>query len=236
MLLIPAIDLFKGSVVRLHKGKKGTAKVYSRSPKDVAKEWQGCGAQLIHVVDLDAAFGEGDNTASVKEVVAVGCPVQVGGGVRTMEKASRLLGLGAQRIIIGTKAVDQVFLNRLVKKFSDRVAIGVDVLEGKCVVSGWQEKTDQSFLGFVQYAVDYGVKWIIYTDVSRDGTLAGINFKEIEKLGAFKDIRIIISGGLRSIEEFVKVKDEFPFIYGVITGKALYEGTINLKEAIEQTQ
>ena len=234
MLIIPAIDLLGRKVVRLYKGKKSTSKVYSIDPPHVAQRWKEYGASWIHIVDLDASFGEGDNLSVIKEIIDVGVNVQVGGGIRSFKKVSKVIKLGAKRLIIGTKATEGKFLDTILKVFPNKIGVSVDVLEGKCMKAGWLKDSDYEFLDFIEYLVAKRVKWIIYTDINRDGTLGGINLQEIEKLKAIdtKGCHIIVSGGISSLQDLFRIK-ELGFIYGVILGRALYEGLIDLKEAID---
>ena len=236
MIIIPAIDLMRGNVVRLYRGKKDNCKVYSSDPKGVAIKFKSKGAKIIHVVDLDAAFGQGENLTAIEDIVKAGVKIQVGGGIRSLEKADRLIKLGVERIIIGTKAVDPVFLAKLLERYPDKVGVGVDVLEQKFMKSGWQEATEHNFLVFIEQLIQKGVKMIIYTDISRDGTLEGADLGEIKKFKDYKEAKFIVSGGISSKEEIVKIKKELPFIYGLILGKALYEGVLDLKEAISSVE
>jgi phosphoribosylformimino-5-aminoimidazole carboxamide ribotide isomerase len=233
MLVIPAIDLLGGSVVRLYKGDKSKSTVYSQFPYMVAERWKNSGAQLLHVVDLDAAFGKGDNLKIISGLAMAGIPIQVGGGIRSLEKAAQLFDAGVERIVIGTKAVDGQFLESLVLKYKDKVAVGVDVVDGNVAISGWQEKTAYNFIEFVEYLVERGVRWIIYTDVSRDGTLSGVDVEGSSKLKMFDDVNFIISGGVGSSEDLLKIKEKLFFAKGVIVGKALYENKVDLAWAIK---
>jgi len=232
MFFIPAIDLLGGKVVRLYKGKRETAKVYNDDPQDAAKKLIKAGAEWIHVVDLNAAFGDGNNLESIKEILALGVKVEVGGGIRSIEYAQKLKDLGANRLIVGTKATDPIFLDQMLCKFGEILAVGVDVLDGKFMKAGWQEESKESFLDFVDYLVKKGVKCIIYTDISRDGTLEGTNAEGMASLEPYKGVDFIISGGLSTLREVRKIKEDLKFVYGIISGKAIYEGNIDVKEAI----
>jgi len=228
MLIIPAIDLMAGKVVRLYKGRKEEAKVYSAHPVDVARNWRKAGVSLIHVVDLDAAFGEGSNEKIIAQIAEGGGDIEVGGGIRTLEKAEQLFDMGVKRVILGTKAADFDFLQRMIARFPGKVMVGVDVLNGKFMSAGWKEKTEFDFINFVTKLVGLGVEWIIYTDISRDGTMQGSNLEESKKLGAISGAKFIISGGVGSMQDLLKIKQELPFAYGVIAGKAVYEGTVDV--------
>lgn len=233
MLIIPAIDLLQGKVVRLYKGKKDSSKVYSPNPLEVALKWKEMGASLIHVVDLDAAFGDGDNLGIIKNIIDIGIDIQVGGGINTVEKASQIIDMGAKRLTVGSGATDDDFLSELLKMFSSKVGVSVDVLEGKFMKSGWQEQTDYQFLDVIYYLIDKGVEWIVYTDISRDGTMEGANLEEVRRLKTIiKGTNFILSGGISSYQDLQNINKDIPFIWGVIVGKALYEGCIDLREAI----
>lgn len=232
MLFIPAIDLLDGKVVRLYKGKRESAKVYSDSPRDVAKKLIKAGAEWIHLIDLNAAFADGNNIKSIKEILKLSVKVEVGGGIRSVEYARELKNVGAKRLIVGTKATDSEFLDQMLSEFADLLAVGVDVLDGKFMKAGWQEKSDCSFLDFVDYLVKKGVKCIIYTDITRDGTLEGANIYEMAKLEVYQGVDFIISGGLSTLEEVRRIKKDLKFVYGIISGKAIYEGNIDVGEAI----
>lgn len=232
MITIPAIDLYQGKVVRLTRGDPKASKVYSDDPVAIAKKWEAEGAKLIHLVDLSAALGEGDNLTEIKSIIEnVKVRVQVGGGIRDIKKVKQLLSLGAERIIIGTKALDEDFLNQVLKSLDkEKVAIGVDVINSNLAIEGWRTKTDFSGLDFIAYLQLKGIKWIIYTDISRDGTLQGLNCQQITKLATFGDMNIIASGGVASLEDLRQIKQCASFIWGVIVGKALYEGKFTLSE------
>ena len=233
MTIIPAIDLYQGKVVRLIKGDPKKSKVYSDDPLAVAKDWQAQGAKLLHLVDLSAALGEGDNLKAIENIIDnIDIGVEVGGGIRDIKKAKQILSLGPERIIIGTKALDEDFLNKVLKSLDrEKVAIGVDVLDGFLAVKGWREKTDFSGLDFIAYLQLKGIKWVIYTDISRDGTLKGVVCEQIVELSMFSDMNIIASGGVASLEDLSQIKKCTPFVWGVIVGKALYEGKFSLSQA-----
>ncbi|MFH1772218.1 MAG: 1-(5-phosphoribosyl)-5-[(5-phosphoribosylamino)methylideneamino] imidazole-4-carboxamide isomerase [Candidatus Omnitrophota bacterium] len=232
MKVIPAIDLLDGKVVRLTKGKKDQCTVYSHEPKAVAQKFKDLGVKLLHVVDLSAAFGEGDNEELIKDIIGTGVKVEVGGGIRTIDKAKRILDLGAERIVIGTKALDDEFLSQALLDFSSSLMVSVDILEGRFMKAGWKEKSTYGFIEFAGYLLDKGVEWLIYTDISRDGTLSGPDFQGIKELSNFNRMRFIAAGGISSLDDLKRIYDELPFIWGVITGKAIYEGKIDLKEAL----
>ena len=234
MKIIPAIDLYQGKVVRLVRGDPAHSKSYSDDPIAVARKWASQGAQIIHLVDLSAALGEGDNIDVIKRMLSeVEAKIEVGGGIRDIKKANSLISLGAERIIIGSKALDEDFLNKLIAEVEiERIAIGVDVVNSCLAVEGWKKQTDFSSLDFMAYLRLKGIKWVIYTDICRDGTLAGADYNIVKKLKEYQDMNIIFSGGVASLADLTEIKKNMPFIWGVISGKALYEGKINLKKAI----
>lgn len=234
MLIIPAIDLYQGKVVRFIRGNPSRSKVYSEAPLEVAKRWEAEGAKLLHIVDLSAALGQGDNFQIIRKILKeVEVKVEVGGGIRNFKKAKELVSQGAERIIIGTKGLDEDFLDKLMQIVSkERIAVGVDVIDSYLAIEGWQRKTDFNGLDFIAYLKLKGIKWVIYTNIARDGTLAGIDYREIEKLSLYKDMNIIISGGIASLEDLRRIKESAPFLRGVIVGRALYEEKFSLSEAL----
>ena len=236
MILLPAIDLYKGKVVRLTKGDPEQSKVYSDDPVAIAKDLEAKGAEYIHIVDLSAALCEGDNLQIIKDILKQArVKIQVGGGIRSIEKAKELIASGVERIIIGTKGLDEDFLNELIKEVGrEKIAVGVDVIDSCMAVEGWKKRTDFNGIDFIAYLQLKGIKWIIYTDISRDGTLSGVNYKEIEKLALYKDLNIILAGGISCIEDLKKINEKAPFIWGVISGKAIYESKLDLAQAIKQ--
>lgn len=233
MIVIPAIDILDEKVVRLYQGQKALQIIYSSSPYEVAKKWQEEGAELIHIVDLNASFGEGNNLAVIKKIVELKIKVEVGGGIRNIKKAEQVFAIGVDRIIISTGALDDEFLSHLIRKFPGKIGVSVDVLKGKFMKEGWQRVANVKIYDFINYLIEKGVDWIVYTDISRDGTMKGPDTKEINRLVPFKNnVKYIVSGGIAKIEDIKKIKEHLPFVYGVIIGKALYEGKIQLKEAI----
>ena len=232
MLIIPAIDLLDGKVVRLYKGKRENCKIYDNNPIRIVKRWRKYGVKLIHVVDLNAAFACGDNLNVISKILKEGIEVQIGGGIRTTEKAEKLIKLGAKRIVIGSKIIDKEFLSTITKRFSAKIAASIDVLRGKFMVSGWQSSSGYSAKEIIAYVIKQKIKWIIYTDISRDGTLKGINLNTIKQLAKYKNVNFIISGGINSINDIIAIKKHTPFIKGIIIGKAIYENRIDLKDAL----
>lgn len=236
-MIIPAIDLQDGCVVRFVQGKLDK-KVYSRDPVKTAKHWARQGARLIHVVDLDGAFsGVARNLTLVKEIIkAVEIPIQFGGGVRSMELIQELLDNGANRVVLGTKAVeDSVFLKKSFAKFKEKIIISIDAKSDDLLIKGWQSAhKGVGVLEFVNNLEKIGFKEIIYTDVTKDGTLIGPNLKGIKNLLKETQIKIIASGGISALNDLGRLKlMEKQGVTGIIIGKALYEGKFTLKEALK---
>lgn len=239
MLIIPAIDLKDGCVVRYFQGKLNK-KVYSSDPLKVAKHWVKQGAQFLHLVDLDGAFtGVPKNLKIVKDIVkGISVPVEFGGGVRKIETIQALLDAGASRVVLGTKAVeDKLFLKKAFAKFKDKIIVGVDAKEGKVMIQGWSKgfkNTDAC--KFSLYLKELGFKELIYTDTLKDGTLTGPNIKELKRLLKATGLKIIASGGVSSLEDLRKLKSlEKDGVSAVIIGKALYEGRFTLPQAIKMS-
>lgn len=237
MLVIPAIDIKDGCVVRFVQGRLNK-KVYSRDPLKTAKHWMKQGASLIHIVDLDGAMtGEPKNLEIVRNMAKhLDVPIQFGGGVRNIDMIKRLLDCGIYRIILGSKAVqDRVFLKRAFKEFKDRIIISVDVRGARILTKGWQKScADMGVSAFLQALKETGFKEMIYTDVSRDGTLKGPNIKDIKKLLKETGMKVIASGGISSLSDIYRLKLlEKQGLAGVIIGKALYEGRFTLVEALK---
>lgn len=237
MIIIPAVDIQDGLVVRLTQGKFNEATIYSRKPEEAAKNWESLGAKLIHTVDLDGAkIGEVKNWESIEKVIkSVKIPVQVGGGIRKKEDIERLFEIGAKRVVLGTKAVsDKAFVEEVVSIWPDGILVSIDVSAGKVAEKGWQAVTTKKTEDLVKEMQDVGIKQLVFTDISRDGTLVGPNIAEIQKLLSIISIPLIVAGGISSLEDLKKLKAlEADGLAGVIIGKALYEGTIDFKEALK---
>ncbi|MCX5698153.1 MAG: 1-(5-phosphoribosyl)-5-[(5-phosphoribosylamino)methylideneamino]imidazole-4-carboxamide isomerase [Candidatus Omnitrophica bacterium] len=237
MLIIPAIDLKCGKVVRLFQGKFNRQKVYSADPAKVAKHWARQGAKFLHIVDLDgAASGAPKNLEVLKKIITqVGLPVEFGGGVRSMETISKLLSLGVQRVILGTKAAsDAKFLKQAWKKFGEKIIVSIDAKRGKVLTQGWNCGAGKTTLVFAQELKTIGFKQLIYTDISKDGTLAGSNISGIKELLKLTGLNIIASGGVCGLQDLVKLNQlKKHGLSGVIIGKALYEGKFTLVEALK---
>lgn len=238
MLVIPAIDLKGGKCVRLLKGEEGTEVVFSEDPVETAKKWEGCGAKLIHVVDLDGAFlGEPRNLDTIRAIRdSVSVDIQVGGGIRSIETVRRYFDIGINRVIIGTAAFkDPQFLSRVCTEFPGRVAVGVDTKGGKLALYGWKAVADVDLEVVLKGLFELGVSLLIHTDVDRDGTMEGINTDSIKRFLSLSPIPVIASGGIASIKdiELLSTLEDLGLI-GVILGKSIYTGRIDLKEAIDR--
>lgn len=237
MLIIPAIDIKDGCVVRFTQGALNK-KVYSRNPLLTAKHWLRQGAKLIHVVDLDgAATGKPKNLDIVKDIAKqLVVPIQFGGGIRKIETIKTLLDCGIYRLVLGTKAAeDKNFLKKAFKKFKDKIIVSMDTKGTDILTKGWQSSSSgKNVLAFVRTLKETGFKEMIYTDVSRDGTLKGPNIKDIKKLLKETQMKIIASGGISSLDDIYRLKLlEKHGLNGVIVGKALYEGRFTLAEALK---
>lgn len=241
MVILPAIDLQKGKVVRLRRGDFSGATVYSDQPMAVAKEWELQGAEWIHLVDLDGAMtGNYENLTLIGKIAhSVQCSIEMGGGIRTREGIQEALAQGASRVVLGTRAAtDEKFLSKILKEFSKRIAVAVDIQEGKIMTRGWTKELDVQALDFVQRLEEMGVPLIVLTDVQRDGMLAGPNLQLIEEILQKVQMKVIASGGVSSLEDIRQLKNfssRYPHLVGVIVGKALYEGKVKLQEAIRIT-
>jgi phosphoribosylformimino-5-aminoimidazole carboxamide ribotide isomerase len=234
MHILPAVDIKNGKAVRLFQGKADKETIYSDSPVDMARRWRDEGATYLHVVDLDGAFdGVSQNEPHIEQIVKeLDIPVEVGGGVRTLEKARRLVDYGVDRVIIGTKAIeDRDFLNELIASLPGHINVGVDARDGYVAVKGWTETTKVNAEDFLAELSGSGVSAIIYTDISRDGALVGANIEAMRRATEVTDVPIIASGGVTTVEDIVALS-ALP-LFGIISGKALYDGRISLAEALE---
>ncbi len=234
MEIFPAIDIRNSSAVRLTKGDYNNMKVYSDTPLAVAEEFLKLGATNLHIVDLDAArTGTPANPETIKELAQLkGLFTELGGGIRDLKRIEYYLNLGINRIILGTAAVkDPEFLKAAIKEFGSKIAVGVDAKDGFVAVSGWEEVTSVPSFEFCEQLLNLGVKTVIYTDISKDGTLSGTNLEAYKTLSNIKGLNVIASGGITFENEIVELDNMG--IYGAILGKALYEGRLNLKRALE---
>ena len=236
--IYPAIDLKGGRCVRLTQGRADAATIYRENPAEVAGEFTAAGAAWIHVVDLDGAFtGAPQNAAAVAGIVKVAPRVQLGGGLRTREAVAAALATGVSRVVIGTKAwADEAFLREVVQAHGDKIAVGIDARDGFVTIKGWVEKTATRAVELAKKAEALGVRTIIYTDIATDGMLVGPNFAALtELLGAVR-CRVIASGGVSKLEDITKLAvlaKRYAHLDGVIVGKAIYEGRVNVAEALK---
>ena len=234
MKIFPAIDMIGGSAVRLLQGDYDKKTVYSDSPADVAEKFAEAGAGYLHLVDLDGAReGSPANFETVREICRrVDMYVEIGGGIRDEERIVSYLEAGVDRVILGTIAVkDRAFLEAMTKRYGDKIAVGVDARDGLVAVSGWEETTAVDAFAFCQYLAGIGVQQVIYTDISRDGMLVGPNFDMMAKLQSLPGIHLVASGGVSSADDLRKLSDMG--VYAAITGKALYEGKVTMKEIVD---
>ena len=233
MIIFPAIDIKDGRCVRLTQGKFDQVSIYNDNPAEVARLWESMGAQYIHLVDLDGAKdGSPASRDMVKSVIdAVDIPVQVGGGIRSLERADQLIELGARRIILGTAAVnDRELTQAVAERYPGRTAVSVDAVNGMAAVNGWAKVSDTDVLDICTFMQEIGINTLIYTDILMDGMLKGPNFGEYERLMRETSLDIIASGGVTTKEDIERLAQMG--IYGAIVGKALYDEKIDLKEAI----
>ncbi len=235
MLVIPAIDLKEGQCVRLFQGKRDAVTTYSNDPVATAKKWESYGAELIHIVDLDGAFtgNQANLDAIIKIRQSIKIALQVGGGIRNMENITNLFAAGIERAIIGTAAIeDPEFVKSSCSRYPKRVIIGIDAKEGMVAIKGWEEITSLDAREVAGHLEVAGAAGIVYTDVARDGTLSGPNIEAIRKMVESVSIPVIAAGGVSSIED-IKNLMQIKNLWGVITGKAIYSGSLDLKEAIQ---
>ncbi len=236
MLLIPAIDLKNGQCVRLRQGRMDDVTVFSNDPVSVAQRWADEGAQRIHIVDLDGALkGEPINLKIVEQMVAATkVPIQVGGGVRDEETVQRYLNAGVSYIIIGTKAVNTPhFLRDLCIEFPRHIIVGLDAKDGRVALDGWSKLTHHNVMDMAQHCERDGVEAIIYTDISRDGMMKGVNVESTRDLAQSVNTPVIASGGVSSLDDIRKLLEvESDGVAGAIIGRALYEGDLSLKECL----
>jgi phosphoribosylformimino-5-aminoimidazole carboxamide ribotide isomerase len=234
MLVIPAIDLKDGQCVRLLQGRKDAVTAYSNEPAKTAKRWESYGAKLIHIVDLDGAFtGRQTNLDAIMKIrQSVKIPLQVGGGIRNIGNVMNLFSAGIDRIIIGTAAIeDPEFLTYACRNYPGKVLIGIDAKDGMVAIKGWEEVTSLSAKDLVRRLEIFGVAGIVYTDIGRDGMLSGPNIDATRAIVESVTIPVIASGGVSCLDDIhtlMKIEN----LWGAITGKAIYSGAMDLKEAI----
>ena len=234
MNIFPAIDLFEGKAVRLFKGDYNQMTVYCEEPEKVAVYFKECGAEYIHLVDLEGAkSGETPNFETVKKIIkASGLKAEIGGGIRSEEVIEKYIKAGAYRVILGTAAAtDPDFLEKVAKQYGEKIAVGCDLKDGKVATKGWTDTTNETGEEFFARVEKLGIKTVICTDISRDGAMKGTNLELYRELSQKFNIDIIASGGvtdMSDVENLAKMD-----IYGAILGKAIYTGNIDLKTAIK---
>jgi phosphoribosylformimino-5-aminoimidazole carboxamide ribotide isomerase len=240
MIVIPAIDLKEGKCVRLEQGLMEKDTVFSDDPAAQALEWERQGGEMLHIVDLDGAFaGEPKNRSSIEAIVkALSIPCQLGGGIRDIATIEAYLSLGLSRVIIGTAAQrNPELVEEACRLFPGKIVVGIDAKNGKVAVQGWAELTDVTAVDLARKLEGFGVSAIVYTDISRDGMMAGPNIQATKELAESISIPVIASGGLsslRDIENLMAIEESG--VCGAITGKAIYTGAINLSEAVALTK
>jgi len=237
MIIIPAVDVKNGKCVRLFQGRMDSETIFSNDPAAMAKRWEEEGAEIIHVVDLDGAFEKSpQNLDAIKSIVKnIHVPVQLGGGIRNMDTIKLYIDIGIKRVIIGTEAINNPQLVKdACKKFPDQIVVGIDARDGLVAIEGWTQATQIKAVDLAKKFEDCGVVAINFTDIHRDGMQTGTNIEETRRLAEAVSVPVIASGGVSTIED---IKNLLPLeeagVIGVITGRALYSGTLNLKEAIE---
>lgn len=233
--IYPAIDLRGGKVVRLKEGDPARMTSYSDDPAETARKWLGMGAQWLHVVNLDGAFGEGDNAnrAALESILKLGTRVQFGGGIRSMNAIADVLKLGVSRAILGTIAIEQpeIVADALTRFGAEQIAVGIDARDGLVRTRGWKDNSGVSAIDLALQMQTVGLGTVIFTDVSRDGLGSGLNIPSTRELAERSGLDVIASGGVHTIEDVRAAKDAS--LSGVIIGRALYDGTVDLGEALK---
>jgi phosphoribosylformimino-5-aminoimidazole carboxamide ribotide isomerase len=241
MIIIPAIDLKDGACVRLQQGEMDSATVFSEDAAAITRKWRDMGAQRLHVVDLNGAFaGKPKNAAVIKQIVANAgedMPIQLGGGIRDLETIEAYLDSGISYVIIGTAAVKiSGFLHEACDAFPGHIIVALDAKEGKVATDGWSKLTGHDVIDLAVRFQDYGVEAVIYTDIGRDGMMMGVNIDATVKLAQALTVPVIASGGLNGIDDVKRLMEvEAEGIMGAITGRAIYEGKLDLKAALSLT-
>ncbi len=241
MTIYPAIDLKSGRCVRLRQGKEDDVTVYDEDPGRVAHTFADAGAEWIHVVDLDGAFtGEPQNWLAVERILHAGVKVQLGGGIRDERTIDRILTAGVSRVVVGTRASeDEAFVRRTVAIHGPNIAVGIDARDGMVAVRGWVEATEQTAVDLARRMADAGVETIIYTDIATDGMLVGPNISALENMLSTVSSSVIASGGvsnLSDIKGLIELSRTKSNLAGAIVGKAIYEGRVDLAEALRQSK
>lgn len=237
MIILPAIDIKDGNCVRLFKGDYNTVQKVAENYMDTARSFEAAGAQWIHMVDLDGAK---DATQQNKEIFVsvaknTGLKVEVGGGIRSLDTVEMYLSAGISRVIIGSAAVkNPALVKDAVREYGDKIAVGIDAKNGYVATEGWLETSDVYFTDLAKAMSDVGVKYIIFTDISKDGTLSGVNAQQLDEINHACSANIIASGGVHTIEDITTCRKLG--LYGTICGKSIYSGTLDLKQAITEAE
>lgn len=234
MKIFPAIDLYDKKAVRLYKGDYEKMTVYSDNPAEIAADFKRQGAEYIHIVDLEGAkTGGTPNLDVIKNILeTVDMFAEVGGGIRSIERIENYISVGVDRVILGTAAVtDEAFLKEAIKRYGEKIAVGIDIKDGYVSIKGWTEKSGYSCREFMKKTENLSVKTVICTDISKDGAMCGTNLELYKELSESFDIDIIASGGVSSIEDVKSLKKMG--LYGAIIGKAYYTNAISISEAVE---
>src|SRR5690625_2678757 len=235
MIIFPAIDILDGNCVRLIQGDYNQESIYGDSPVAMAQKWEQLGAQYIHIVDLNGAkSGESINKDIIHDIAqTVNVPVQVGGGIRTLETIKGYVDSGVSRVIIGTAAItDKEFLREAVKTYGDKVAVSVDARNGYVATDGWTDTSDVKAIDLVKELETLGVSTIVYTDIAKDGMLQGPNLEEQEAIHQATRMDVIASGGVTTVDDVANLRELD--LYGVIIGKALYDGKLDFRDVVEE--
>ena len=237
MIILPAVDIIEGAAVRLFQGDYAKKKVYDPSPVNVARQFQDCGAKYIHIVDLDGALhGSTSNFDVIRDMIsATNLRAEVGGGIRSLETIKRYFDAGVERVILGTAAVnDPDLLSDALRLYGDRVAVGVDIRDGYVAIKGWKELSKDTPIDFCRRMETAGVRTIICTDVSKDGALSGTNHALYAEIRQQCGCDLVASGGISSLQELRQLKEAG--LAGAILGKAIYDGRIDLRQAILEVE
>lgn len=237
MLVIPAIDLRDGRCVRLVQGEIGTETIYSDEPVEMAKRWEELGAPRLHIVDLDGAFkGSPQNLDIVKEMVkSVKIPLQLGGGIRSLETIKEVLDIGVDKVILGTAAIlSPELVSASCTEYGEHIVVGIDGKDGMVAIEGWETTVEMTVEELAQKIAELGVKRVIFTDTRRDGTLKGPNLEGTRHLAEACGLKVIASGGVSSLDDLRALRALKQYgVEGIIMGKALYSGAIDLKDALK---
>ena len=237
MIIFPAIDIRGGKCVRLTEGRFDQETVFADDPAEMASRFSEAGADFIHVVDLDGARSGGErNLATIKRILAASkIPIEVGGGIRSMEAVSQLLDLGVSRVILGSAAVDdQELVRETCKYFPHQMVIGIDARNGEVALHGWGDGSGMNYIELAKQMAVFGVQHIIFTDIGRDGMLSGVNVEATAKLARESGVKVVASGGVHNLDDVqALMKHEADGIEGCIIGKAIYTGAIDLKAALK---